>query len=88
MHDRLGADDRENLQGRRKPSVQLDKEPAVVVREPDSAPHLAPQDDQLMAESRILCFKPSLGLEGRGQDGQNEAEQRKHCALTAGDSLS
>ena len=33
MHERLGADNREDLQDRRKPSIQLDKEPAVVVRE-------------------------------------------------------
>src|SRR6478736_1419302 len=34
-HQRLGPDDRENLQDRRKPAIQLDKEPAIMVREPD-----------------------------------------------------
>ena len=33
-HERLGTDDREDLQDRRKPSIQLDKEPAIVVRKP------------------------------------------------------
>ena len=87
-HERLGTDDREDLQDRRKPSIQLDKEPAIVVREPDPALHLTPQNDQLMSECRVLCFKPALRLEWRGQDGQDEAEQRKHCALTLGDSFS
>ena len=86
-HERLGTDDREDLQDRRKPSIQLDKEPAIVVREPDPALHLPPQNDQLMSERRILCFKPALRLEWRGQDGQDETEQRNHGALTLGDSF-
>src|SRR6202011_3604022 len=35
-HERLGPDDCENLQDRRKPAIQLDKEPAIIVREPDA----------------------------------------------------
>jgi hypothetical protein len=65
-------DDREDLQNRRKPAIKLDKEPAVTVRQPDPALHLTPQNDQLMAENRILCLKPTLRLEWRGQDGQYE----------------
>src|SRR5687767_12188622 len=30
-HEGLGPNDRENIQDRRKPSIQLDKEPAIVV---------------------------------------------------------
>ena len=77
-HERLGTDDREDLQDRRKPAIQMDKEPAIVVREPDPALHLTPQNDQLMSECHVLCFKPALRLEWRGQDGQDEAEQCKH----------
>jgi hypothetical protein len=66
----------------------LDKEPAIIVGEPGSALHLTPQKDQLMSERHVLCFKPTLRLEWRGQDGQDEAEQRKHYALTLGDSFS
>ena len=87
-HERLGTDDGEDLQDRRKLSIQLDKEPAIVVREPDPAAHLTPQNDQLMSEYHVLCFKPALRLEWRGQDGQDEAEQCKHCALMLGDSFS
>ena len=72
-HDRLGTDNRENVQDRREPSIQLDQEPAIVVRQPDPAPYLAPQNDQLMSENRILCLKSALRLEWRGQDGQYEA---------------
>jgi hypothetical protein len=87
-HERLRLDDRENLQNRRKPSIQLDQEPTVAVRQPDPAMYLAPQNDQLMSEHRILCLKPTLRLEWRGQDGQDEAEQCEHCPLTLGDSVS
>ncbi|MGC1956706.1 MAG: hypothetical protein WA683_03490, partial [Pseudolabrys sp.] len=60
---RVWTDDRDDLQDRRKPSIQLDKEHAIAVREPDSAAHLTPQNDQLMSECRILCLKPALPLE-------------------------
>jgi hypothetical protein len=50
----------------------LDKEPAIAVRKPDSAVHLAPQHDHLMSERRILGFKPALRLEWGGQGGQYE----------------
>jgi hypothetical protein len=73
-HDGLGTDDRENIQDRREPSIQLDQEPAIAVREPDPPLHPAPQDDQLMSERRILCLKPALRLEWQGQDGQDEAD--------------
>jgi hypothetical protein len=59
-----------------------------IVRKPGPARHLTPQNDQLMSERRVLCFKPALRLEWRGQDGQDEAEQCKHYALTLGDSFS
>jgi hypothetical protein len=71
-HERLGPDDFENLQDRRKPAIQLDKEPAIAVRKPDSAVHLAPQHDHLMSERRILGFRPALRLEWGGQGGQYE----------------
>jgi len=41
-----------------------DKEPTVVVGEPNAAMHLTPQNDQLMSERRVLGFKPALRLEG------------------------
>jgi hypothetical protein len=77
--ERLRTDDREDRQGRRKPSIQLDQEPAITIDDPVPARHLAPQDHQLVSECRILCFKQALRLEWRGQYGQDEAEQCKRC---------
>jgi hypothetical protein len=71
-HERLRLDDRESRQDRRGPSIQLDQEPAIAVREPGPPLHSAPKDDQLMSENRILCLKSALRLEWCGQDGQYE----------------
>jgi len=78
--ERLGTDDRENLQDRRKPSIQLDEEAAVVVGEPDPAAQFTPQNDQLMSKYRILRFKPNLRPEQRDQNAQDEAPQSDHPA--------
>jgi hypothetical protein len=69
---RFGLDDREDLQNRRKPSIWLNQEPAIIVRQPDPALHLTPQYDQLMPENRIFCLKSAVRLEWRGSDGQYE----------------
>jgi hypothetical protein len=58
----------------------LDKKPAIMVREPDTAMQLAPQDIQLVSKQRVLSFKPQLRLEWQGQDGQKETEQPDHSA--------
>src|ERR1700730_11704294 len=79
-HQRLGSDDCENLQDRRKPAIQLDKEPAIIVCEPDATMQPTLQDNQLMPKHRVLGFKPQLRLEWRGQDGQNETKQPDHSA--------
>jgi hypothetical protein len=64
----------------------VDKEPAIMVREPDATRQPTPQDNQLMSQHRVLSFKPQLRLEWRGQDGQNETEQPDH-ATSLGDSV-
>jgi hypothetical protein len=87
MHEGLGPDDRNNLEDRREPTIQLDQKTAIVVCEPDPTLNLAPQNDQLMSKRRILCLKPTLRLEWRGQDGEYGTQQRNHGALTLGDSL-
>src|SRR6266481_4683593 len=69
-----------------KPAIQLDKEPAIIVREPDATTQPTLQDNQLMSKHRVLSFKPQLRLEWRGQDGQNETEQPDHSA-SLGDSI-
>src|SRR5216684_7990705 len=82
-HQRLRLDNRNDRQDRWKPSIHLDEEPAVVVGKLGSTPHLAPQNDQLMSEHRILRLKPALRLERRGQHGQNKPNQRDHRASLA-----
>src|SRR5260221_3082538 len=84
--ERLGPEDCENLQDCRKPAIQLDQEPAIMVRKPDATMQPAPQDNQLMSKHRVLSLKPQLRLEWRGQDGQNETEQPDHSA-SLGDSI-
>jgi hypothetical protein len=59
-HKCLRLNDRDDPQNRREPSIQLDKKPAVVVRQPGSASRFTPQNYQLMSERRILGFKPAL----------------------------
>jgi hypothetical protein len=63
----LGTNDLKGLQNRWKCPVQLDKEPAVAVGKPGPTWHLAAQNNQLMSEGRILCFKPLLDLNGEAK---------------------
>src|SRR5215472_14840132 len=70
-HERLGPDDCESPQDCWKPAVQLDKEPAIMVREPDAPMQPAPQDNQLMSKHRVLGFEPQLRPEWQGQDASN-----------------
>jgi hypothetical protein len=39
-------------------AIQLDKEPTIMVRQPDATTRPAPQDNQLMSKHRVLSFKP------------------------------
>jgi hypothetical protein len=57
-YKRLGPDDCENLQDCLKSAIQLDKEPAIMVREPNATTRPAPQNIQLMSKHRVLGFKP------------------------------
>src|SRR6266568_5533984 len=74
----LRSDDRDGLQDRWKPSIQVDQEQAIPVREVDTTTRFPLQHDQLMSERRVLCLKSALRLEQRGEQGQEEAEQRDH----------
>jgi hypothetical protein len=77
-HEGLGPDDGDGLENRWKPSIQLDQEQAIAVRELDATAHPPLQYNQLMSERSVLCLKPALRLEGRGEQGEEEAEQRDH----------
>jgi hypothetical protein len=86
-NERLRLNDCEDLQDRRKPSIQLDEERAIVIRQSDPATHLTSQYDQLMSEHRVLGLKPALRPEWRGQNGEDEADQSEHRPQTLGDSF-
>jgi hypothetical protein len=56
------------VQDRGKPSIKVDEEPAIAIRQQDLATHVAPQYDQLVAEHHILCFKPAPRFKWCGQE--------------------
>src|ERR1700733_11308034 len=49
-HERLGLDDCENLQDRREPAIQLDQEPAIMVRKPDASRQPTPQNIKMLRQ--------------------------------------
>src|SRR5438132_1466535 len=73
-HEGLRSDDRDGLEDRWKPSIQVDQEQAIPIREVDATARPTLQHDQLMSERRVLCLKSALRLDRRGQQGQEEAE--------------
>jgi len=62
-YQRFGSKNHENGKDRREPAIELNEEPAVVIRETSPALQLTPQDHQLMSERGILSLKPDLRLE-------------------------
>jgi hypothetical protein len=81
-HQSLRSDDHDGPEDRWEPSIQLDQEQAIPVREVDTTTHLPLHYDQLMSERRVFCLKSALRPERRGEQGQDEAEQRDHSAPT------
>src|ERR1700720_4888053 len=77
-HQGLGPDDRDRLENRWKPAIQLDEEQAIAARELDPTAHLALQHNQLLPQRGVLCFKLALGLEVRGKQAQEQDYQRGH----------
>jgi hypothetical protein len=78
-HKGLWPDDHHGLEDRWAPTIKLDEEQAVAVRELDPAAHLALQYNKLLPQRGILCFKSALGLEERGTQVQEDEYQRGHC---------
>jgi hypothetical protein len=77
-HKGLWPNDHHGLEHRWAPTIKLNKEHAVAVGEPDPTAHLALQYNQLLSQRGIFCFKPALGLEGRGNQVQEQKYQRDH----------
>ena len=85
--DRLGSDDADalncsmergifvehhRLEDRRAPTIKLDEEQAIAVRELGPTGHLALQHDQLTPKCGILRFKSAVRFEQGGQQPQKE----------------
>jgi hypothetical protein len=78
-HQGLWPDDHHGLEDRRAPTIKLDEEQAVAVRELDATAYLALHHGQLMPQRGILCFKSAFGLEDRDEEHvQEEKYQRDH----------
>jgi hypothetical protein len=71
-------DDYHGFEDRWAPTIKLDEEQAIAVRELDATAQLALQHNQLVPERSILCFKSALWLEDRGTQVQEEEYQRDH----------
>src|SRR5262245_10175349 len=61
-HQRLGPDNRDDLEDRRKPAIQLDEEQAIAVRELDPTADLPLQHNHLLPERGILGLKSAPGF--------------------------
>ena len=59
-HESLGPDDRDGPEDRWEPSIQLDQEQAIPIRELNATTHPPLQHNQLMSERRVLCRKSVL----------------------------
>ena len=57
-HERLRPNDCEDPQDCWKQAINLDKEPAIMVRELNATTRPAHQDNHLMSKHRVLSFKP------------------------------
>src|SRR6202035_2291480 len=77
-YQRFGSNSHESRKDRRKPAIEQNEEPAVVVSETSPALQLAPQDHQLMSERGILSLKSDLRLEWGGQDRHDETQEPDH----------
>jgi hypothetical protein len=74
VNEGLGANDCDGLEDCRKPPIQQDEEQTITIREPDTAAHLPPQNDELTSERSVLRLKSALRLEWRDKQGHAEAE--------------
>src|SRR6266699_1441184 len=77
-YQRFGSNDHESRKDRREPAIELNEEPAIVVRKTSPTLQLTPQDDQLMSERGSLSRKPDLRLEWGGQDRHDEPQEPYH----------
>ena len=81
-NQRLGPNDVNDLENGREPAIQLDEEKAVAIGQPNPAPALPLQHDQLLPQRRDLSLEPRLRSERRDQDGPTNKRNRSPDQLT------
>jgi len=59
-HQRLGSDGRHHLHDRWKPSIQLQEEQPIAVRELDPAAHLALKHNQLTSDEQRFIWSNNV----------------------------
>jgi hypothetical protein len=64
-HKGLWPDNHHGLEDRQAPTIKLDEEQPIAVRELDPTAHPVLQHNQLLPQRGILCFKSAPGLEER-----------------------
>jgi hypothetical protein len=77
-YQRLGPYNQHCREDRREPAIELDKEQAVAVVEPDATPHFSLQHPQLLPERGIFGFKSDLGLDECRQQVEGQKDQCDH----------
>ena len=77
-YQRLGTDDRHDLEDRWEPTIELDEEQAIAAAKLDAALQLTSQHDELLPQRRILGFKPALRREERDPKIQGQKDERDH----------
>src|SRR3954454_15824757 len=63
-NQRLGPNDVNDLENGREPAIQLDEEKAVAIGQPNPAPALPLQHDQLLPQRRDLSLSRAFDLNG------------------------
>ncbi|MGA8155419.1 MAG: hypothetical protein WB822_04225 [Rhodoplanes sp.] len=77
-YQRLGPYNQHCREDRREPAIELDKEQAVAVVEPDATPHSSVQHNQLLPKGGIFGFKSDLGLDECRQQVEGQKDQCDH----------
>jgi hypothetical protein len=79
---RLGLDDRDYPQDRREESLKPHKQQAIRISQLYAPGCFAPQNDELLAEEKVLGFEPGARAEKRTQDRHKLPQEIDHPTTT------
>jgi len=77
--DRLGLDNRCDVQHQRKQPIEPNEEQSIGCRQSKFRRNAPAQHVQLMPQHDDLGFQPCLRLERRDHDVEDQAQERDHC---------